>query len=134
MKRALSLVIVGALLLGLFAGAAAAASFVCSTVPCIGTKKDDTIGERDGSVHDEIYARAGNDRVNAARAGDDADTVVSGPGRDVVFANDGDTRDKIYCGSDRDTAYIDVFRDQNSVVSLDTTVGCERVIRTVTFV
>ncbi len=122
------------MLLSMFSGVAAAATFVCDTVPCYGTSNNDTIGERDGSVHDEIFGLGGDDRINAARAGNDQDTVYGGPGNDTIFANDGDTRDYIDCGNGTDTVYIDVFRDKNSVVSRDTTVNCENVIRTVTFV
>jgi Ca2+-binding RTX toxin-like protein len=134
MRRSIVLVVVGALLLSMFTGVAVAKTFQCTTVPCVGTNNDDAITERSGSVHDEIYGLDGRDRINAASRGDDADTVYGGPGNDTIFANDGDTRDYIDCGGgNNDTAYIDVFKNnQGNVVSRDTTVNCENVIKVVT--
>ncbi len=74
---------VGALLLSMFSGVAAAATFVCDTVPCYGTSNNDTIGERDGSVHDEIFGLGGDDRINVARTGS-IDAIITAQAEDLV--------------------------------------------------
>ena len=108
MKRIALVVLAGALLLATVAGVAVAKTFVCDTIPCYGTKKKDMIGERNGSVHDRIYARAGDDTVIASRAGNDEDVVFGGKGDDKINVQDGDGRDRA-CGGpgNHDTIILD---------------------------
>ncbi len=97
-----------ALLVTGVAGVASAKSFVCSTVPCYGTQNNDQIGERNGSVRDIIYAKGGNDVVNARRAGNDEDRIFGQSGNDKINTDDGDGRDVINCGTGNfDEAIID---------------------------
>ena len=94
-------------MLAMVAGVAVAKSFVCDTLPCFGTKKKDQIGERNGSVRDRIYARAGDDTVNASRTGNDADVVFGGKGDDKINVQDGDGRDRACGGPGIDTISLD---------------------------
>jgi Ca2+-binding RTX toxin-like protein len=123
-KRISLVIVVGALLLALVAAVAVAAdagrTFQCETPTCEGTDRDDTISERDGTVQDDIDALGGNDTVNAALFGSDADTVEGSPGNDVIRADDGDTRDSVNGGAGKDVCIVDRGDDVKD---------CEDVIR-----
>jgi Ca2+-binding RTX toxin-like protein len=106
-KRIALVVLAGALLLATVAGVAVAKTFVCDTIPCYGTKKKDQIGERNGSVRDRIYARAGDDTINASRAENDEDVVFGGKGDDKINVQDGDGRDRACGGPGIDTILLD---------------------------
>ncbi len=108
MKRvALLTMVVGAVLVAMVAGVAAADNFVCKSKPCYGTNGKDQIGERNGSVADRIFARDGDDDINARRAGKDTDVVFGQGGDDFANTNDGDSRDKFCGGPGSDSAVID---------------------------
>lgn len=125
MKRISLVVVVGALLLALIAAVAVAdagRTFQCQSdnPSCEGTDNDDTISERDGTNADRIDAKGGDDTVNAALFGSDADTVFGSPGNDVIRTDDGDTRDSIDGGAGKDVCVVDRGDDVDD---------CEDVIR-----
>jgi hypothetical protein len=129
-KRVAMVMAIAALLVALFAGVAVAKTFVCDSSPCGGTENSDQIGERKGSVHDDIRAKGGDDTINVRRYGNDTDEVNAGAGDDTIAANDGDTRDVIKCGEGDDTAYIDVVynaTDPTKVEQSDQVYNCEHV-------
>jgi hypothetical protein len=76
-----------------------------------------------GAGNDVLNGGPGNDVLNGGPGADTldggpgADTLAGGPGRDVIVARDG-VRDRISCGSGRDTARVD---------RVDRVSGCERV-------
>lgn len=107
MRRAVVFMVVGALLLALTAGVATARTFICDSDPCFGTKKQDMIGERNGSVSDDIRARGEDDIVNARRFGNDADEVFGGQGDDRITTDDGDGQDFIDGGPGKDICIKD---------------------------
>ena len=69
-----------------------------------------------GAGRDRIYGNAGSDRITPGRG---EDRVIAAGGDDVIFARDG-AKDRISCGSGRDTVYAD---------RIDVVTGCERVFR-----
>lgn len=107
MKRIALVMLVGALLLAMIGGVAGAATFICTDKPCYGTNNNDQIGERDGSVSDEIHARAGGDTVNAKRFGNDTDKVYGQDGADKINTDDGDGKDLANGGPGNDTCITD---------------------------
>lgn len=130
MKRVFLVLAISAALVTLFAAVAVAVNnegrtFQCDSPECEGTDRDDTISERSGTVQDDIDAMGGDDTVNAALFGSDADTVSGGPGNDVIRTDDGDTRDTIDGGAGDDVCIIDreSRRDKDSVRD------CEDIIR-----
>ncbi len=130
MKRVILVLAISAALVALFAAVAVAVNnegrtFQCDTPDCEGTDRDDTISERSGTVQDNIDAMGGDDTVNAALFGSDADTVRGGTQDDVIRTDDGDTRDTIDGGAGNDVCIIDreSRRDKDSVTN------CEDVIR-----
>ena len=93
-----------------------------------GTPGNDVlVGSKNTRITDKMYGRGGNDRLYGY-AGDDGisggrgqDTIYGGQGNDGLFGNekyaqDG-SRDIIFCGSGRDSAYVDR--------RLDDTKNCE---------
>ena len=107
MRKIAILVGVVALLTALFATAAWAANFQCTSKPCYGTNQGDVISERGGSLNDEIYGRRGADRINAAEFGGDADILYGGRGDDRLDARDGDGRDELWAGPGFDRCFGD---------------------------
>jgi hypothetical protein len=92
----------------------------CKTVPCRGTGGHDLIYERKGNgKRDKIIMKGGSDQVRAARYTNDRDVVKGGTGYDLIFVNDGDTRDRV-SGGGRSRCYVDA---PSEVVS-----GCSEVI------
>ncbi len=126
MKRVILVLAVSAALVALVAGVAVAVNnegntFQCDDPNCEGTtNRDDTISERKGTIQDNIDAMDGDDTVNAALFGSDADTVRGGPGDDVIRTDDGDTRDSVNGGGGFDVCIIDKGDDREN---------CEEVIR-----
>ncbi|CAN5892983.1 hypothetical protein BH20ACT6_BH20ACT6_16340 [soil metagenome] len=83
-----------------------------------------------GTGRDEIYAAGGDDLLRTG-AGRDLlvpskgyDRVSAGPGRDVIRLRADGRRDVIDCGGGRD-----VVRRSTRAESVDSLVGCERVVR-----
>lgn len=107
MKRIISIMAVGAVLLTMVAGVAVAADFQCKDVPCIGTIQEDQITEREGSVRDVIEGRNRDDVISAALFGKDDDKISGDTGDDRLNANDGDGRDIIDGGPGKDTCIGD---------------------------
>jgi len=109
MRRIFLVAVAGALLLALSAGTALAINIIqCKNVPCNGTNNADRIFERIGNhKEDRIYARDGNDVVDASKYNRDSDKVRGDGGNDRIRTDDGDGRDTVNCGSGRDIAVID---------------------------
>jgi Tol biopolymer transport system component len=114
---------------GVAAATATTTVLACRTVgtagadTIYGTRGRDTICGLAGPDH--VYGRAGDDLLEGG-SGDDViyggpgrDVIEGGGGRDVVFARDGQ-RDVIDCGTERDTAVVDL---------IDVVRHCERVLR-----
>jgi hypothetical protein len=92
----------------------------CKSVPCYGTGSHDLIYERVGNgKNDEIIMRGGADQVRAAQYTRDRDVVKGGTGFDLIFVDDGDTRDRV-SGGGRSKCYVDA---RSEVVS-----GCLEII------
>ena len=81
-------------------------------LPCYATGKDDLVYERQGNrLRDRIILRGGDDQVRANAYGRDKDVIKGSSGYDLIYVDDGDTRDK---------CYVDA---KSEVIS-----GCSRVI------
>jgi Ca2+-binding RTX toxin-like protein len=133
MRRAIVLLAIVMVALGLAAGVALAADITCTGGPCNGTNGDDMItgSEFDDQIfgkngNDVMWGMQGSDRLNGAKGNDTleaefedslgaVDTVQGGRGSDKVFAADGNV-DNITCGRGTDTAQFDAGLD---VVSND---------------
>lgn len=100
MKRATLLVSLVAIIVGIFAAAAMAATFIGTNAPnkISGTNSADFIRSLGGN--DTLYGRLGNDRIYG---GDANDTIYGQPGDDVL--NGGNGNDKIITNDGRDQAY-----------------------------
>jgi hypothetical protein len=132
-KMVLLLAAVGALLM-LVAGTALASkaqlrnavfrsnqTIQCTGVPCYATGKDDLVYEREGNgLRDRIILRGGDDQVRANAYTRDKDVIKGRSGYDLIYVDDGDTRDKVYGGRGRDKCYVDA---RSEVVR-----GCSRII------
>ena len=119
LRRIVTVLAVGALLLVLMAGAAYAVTKVCDTT-CKGTNKRDTLT---GTAADTtFYGKRGSDRITDI-AGPDNDVVYAGRGKDTVNVmdnvqgNNKDNGDYVDCGSGYDTVFFNESRD--------TVVNCE---------
>jgi hypothetical protein len=108
MRRIMVMVAVLSLLVGLFAVAAYAATFTCSTTPCYGTGGPDRISERSGdNLPDTIYGRRGADIIFANDYTDDVDVLYGNRGRDLLHALDGDGLDTVRGQRGYDRCVID---------------------------
>lgn len=109
MRRITLVMLVGALVLAMAAGAAMAANIRCDTDPCVGTNQKDRIFEQEGNgVDDTIRGRGMGDVINAADFAADTDNVFGGTGNDRVRTDDGDPLDFVSCGAgNRDIAVVD---------------------------
>jgi RTX calcium-binding nonapeptide repeat (4 copies) len=119
MRRIMVMVAMVSLLVGLFAVAAYAATFTCSTTPCYGTGGPDTIYERPGDkVPDTIYGRRGADDIFAYDGTDDVDVLYGNGGRDLLYTLDGDGLDTVRGQRGYDRCLIDPGDDAS---------GCEEI-------
>jgi Ca2+-binding RTX toxin-like protein len=136
MRRAIMLVVTGALLLTLTAGVALAATYKCIDGSCPGTNERDVIAG-DGSDqtfrlmegndvgigkggadlllgdggNDDLYGNRGDDVLRDQGDRGDYDELFGGKGNDVLRADDGDSRDSGSCGAGDDTLYVDSARE-----------------------
>ncbi len=106
------------------AGAAWAELLPCPSSPCIGTRSDDLIYERQGDNGDDIFGLGAGDLIDANTFLGEKDSLHGQNGRDRLLSNDGDGRDVVWGGPGTDTCIVDRG---------DRRVGCEvvRVTRTV---
>ena len=89
-------------------GTAAAATRTCNSVPCYGTDNNDVLYERLGNEQaDKIYGLGGNDVIDANTFAYDRDQLFGRSGEDRLLTNDGDSRDVIKAGPGRDVCYAD---------------------------
>ncbi len=93
----------------------------CTGVPCIATGRSDLVFERIGNgKKDRILLKGGDDQVRANTYGNDKDVIKGHDGFDLIYVDDGDTRDRIRGGAGNDKCYVDA---RSEVVS-----GCSRII------
>lgn len=93
----------------------------CVGIPCYATGRSDLVNERVGNgKRDRILLRGGDDQVRANTYGRDRDVIKGSAGFDLIYVDDGDTRDRIFGGRGRDKCYVDA---KSEAVS-----GCSRVI------
>lgn len=93
----------------------------CTGVPCVSSGDDDLVFERVGNgKRDRILLRGGDDQVRAGAYGNDRDVIRGSTGYDLIYVNDGDTRDRIFGGKGGDRCIVDARAE---IVS-----GCSRVI------
>jgi hypothetical protein len=93
----------------------------CTGIPCYATGKSDLVYERQGNrLRDRILLRGGDDQVRANAYGRDRDVIKGSSGYDLIYVDDGDTKDKIYGGKGRDKCYVDAKSEAIS--------GCSQVI------
>jgi len=122
-KRILVLLSVVALMVGVFATAAYAATIFCTTDLCIGTANKDTIYDDPGAT--EIRAKAGNDVVRGDYYWyDDEDLLLGQRGNDLLDAADFDTGDVVNGGGGTDVCLIDRNTETKDT---DSTSNCETV-------
>jgi hypothetical protein len=93
----------------------------CTGIPCVGTGRSDLILERIGNgKRDRILLKGGNDQVRANTYRRDKDVIKGSAGSDLIYVDDGDTRDRIFGGRGGDKCYVDA---RSEAVS-----GCGRII------
>jgi hypothetical protein len=93
----------------------------CTGIPCYATGKDDLVYEREGNrLRDRIILGGGDDQVRANAYTRDRDVIKGRSGYDLIYVDDGDTRDKIYGGRGRDKCYVDARSEAIR--------GCSRII------
>ena len=93
----------------------------CTGVPCTASGRSDLVFERQGvGKKDRILLKGGDDQVRANTYGADRDVIKGSAGFDLIYVNDGDTKDRIYGGKGNDKCYVDA---RSEVVS-----GCSRII------
>ncbi len=93
----------------------------CTGVPCTATGRSDLVFERRGNgLKDRILLKGGDDQVRANTYTNDKDVIKGSAGFDLIYVDDGDTRDRIFGGKGNDKCYVDA---RSEVVS-----GCSRII------
>jgi len=93
----------------------------CTGVPCVASGNSDLVFERRGNgKRDRIFLKGGSDQVRANTYGRDKDVIKGSAGFDLIYVDDGDTRDRIFGGRGNDKCYVDA---RSEVVS-----GCSRII------
>lgn len=93
----------------------------CTGVPCTATGNDDLVFERIGNgKQDRILLRGGDDQVRANAYGNDRDVIRGTSGFDLIYVDDGDTRDRIFGGKGRDKCFVDA---RSEAVA-----GCSRIV------
>jgi hypothetical protein len=123
MRKTMMLLAATATLLVLVAGAALASNqrIQCTGIPCVASGRSDLVFERMGNgVRDRILLKGGDDQVRANTYGRDRDVIKGHSGDDLIYVDDGDTRDRIYGGRGGDKCYVDA---RSEVVR-----GCGRII------
>jgi hypothetical protein len=110
MRRIAMMAALAVALLALGAGAVFAQNQIvrCHGIPCYATGNDDLVYERPrNGLNDEIHLRGGDDQVRAGRYCFDRDVILGSRGFDLIYVNDGDTRDRIFGGRGDDKCYVD---------------------------
>ena len=93
----------------------------CTGVPCTATGNDDLVLERIGNrLKDKILLKGGDDQVRANTYTNDRDVIQGSAGFDLIYVDDGDTKDRIFGGKGNDKCYVDA---RSEAVS-----GCSRII------
>jgi hypothetical protein len=93
----------------------------CTGVPCVASGNSDLVFERIGNgKQDRILLKGGSDQVRANTYGNDKDVIKGSAGFDLIYVDDGDTRDRIFGGKGNDRCVVDA---RSEVVS-----GCSRII------
>ena len=93
----------------------------CTGVPCTASGNSDLVFERRGQgLRDRILLKGGSDQVRANTYGKDRDVIKGSAGFDLIYVDDGDTRDRIFGGKGNDRCIVDA---RSEVVS-----GCSRII------
>jgi hypothetical protein len=93
----------------------------CTGVPCTATGRSDLVFERRGNgLKDRILLKGGDDQVRANTYTNDKDVIKGSAGFDLIYVDDGDTKDRIFGGKGNDKCYVDARKE---VVS-----GCSRII------
>ncbi len=93
----------------------------CTGVPCTATGRSDLVFERRGNgKNDRILLKGGDDQVRANTYTNDKDVIKGSAGFDLIYVDDGDTRDRIFGGRGNDKCFVDARKE---VVS-----GCSRII------
>lgn len=128
--RTVWVIVLATILVGMFAGGTALASYGIIEWTLTGTPRDDVL--RGTNSRDLINAKAGDDKVYGLRGGDSlngfggadkmygsygGDYLEGGKGEDVLYGGDGNDllvgafdggkQDKLYCGKGRDEYYAD---------------------------
>ena len=110
MRRMFMLVGLSTLLITLAVGVAMAVTYKvrqCDSTPCNGTDGSDLMYERQGQVKDRIFGFDAKDRLVASTFNNDRDRLYGGRGNDVIFTNDGDSRDLADGGRGRNRCVAD---------------------------
>lgn len=93
----------------------------CTGVPCVATGNSDLVFERIGNrKKDRILLRGGDDQIRANTYHRDKDVIKGSAGFDLIYVDDGDTKDRIFGGRGNDKCYVDA---RSEVVS-----GCSVII------
>jgi hypothetical protein len=93
----------------------------CTGVPCTASGRSDLVFERRGQgLKDRILLKGGDDQVRANTYGADRDVIKGHDGFDLIYVDDGDTRDRIRGGKGNDRCYVDARKEAVS--------GCSRIV------
>jgi Ca2+-binding RTX toxin-like protein len=93
----------------------------CTGVPCVASGNDDLVFERVGNgKRDTILLKGGDDQVRANAYANDRDIIRGSSGSDLIYVDDGDTRDRIFGGRGNDRCIVDARVEAAS--------GCARII------
>ena len=80
----------------------------CTGVPCTATGRSDLVLERKGNgLKDRILLNDGDDQVRANAYGRDKDVIKGSSGFDLIYVDDGDTKDRIFGGKGNDRCIVD---------------------------
>ena len=108
MRKVMMMVALVALLVALFATAAFAKTFQCTSLNCDGTRNPDTISERVGNVNpDNIFGGLGGDVIDARDFFRDEDKLYGNKGSDRLDARDADNLDTVNGGQGVDECFGD---------------------------
>jgi hypothetical protein len=101
-----------------------AASIQCKSDKCNGTSSKDNMLERRGdNRNDNIFGKAGNDRLRADKYTDDVDRLSGQKGKDTLNAEDGDAEDSLDGGPGHDKCFGDGDPGDNE----DQYISCEEI-------